>query len=337
MARGFKQTAEFYNFICHFGNQELLDYLDEIVLPAFLNTSIMFRRFGKSRYFLLDVSLSTLTLGRFNHPALVGRFVVDTELNRDQVFEDGRLRESRRSMKSAPSSLFALLLDNHKLLYAREVSGGPSVAAFKTTIQHFLRKQRRNYIESLYDEARDKYEAGEGQRISRQTFYDAIPEPELEIVPLLGESSIREFVSRFSVLRELQIRILKTNNEIDNDGLFEDLRKARENINAESTTLVHRNPEGLRKQAAAKQASPAMHGNARVKFVGIGPNSERLSGSNEDFKVVSQPIEVPSDPKQAGALMLRVFSDLLSEGLIRLADSAMSPEQSAKIKRLLSR
>lgn len=336
MTRTFKQTAEFSNFICHFGNKDLLDCIDEIVLPTF-TTANRVRVFGASKYFLLNVSLVKIGDEPDSQPAIVGRFVVDTEITRSQVFKDGQLVDSPRTMETAPSSVFALLLDNHKLLYAKEVPGGPGIAAFRTTLEILLNRRRLEYINGLYLNAKRLHALEQGPKLGRSIFNEAIPKADLSIVPLLGETGMNEFLSRFSVLKELQIRVLKPNSEIDNDGLFDDLQKARENVNAESTTLVHRNSEGLEKIQAAKQAAPAMHGNAIVKFVGLGPNSEKFSGSNEDFKVVSQPLSLPENPIEAGKSMLTVFKGMLRDGLIRIADGAVSPEHISKLNSLFDK
>jgi len=333
----FKQTAEFYNFVCHFGQFELLDFVEPIVIPAFHKTGKV-REWGKSAYFLLDVQLTVLRAGNQRHPAIVGRFVVDTELSRAQVFEEGRLRGSPRTMKTAPSSVFALLLDNHKLLFAKEVSGGPGIGAFRTTIELLFNRQRLDYVQSLYEQAKtQKEEDGRSERVSKKSLFESIPRADVKILPLLGESGIRDFLARFTVLRELQIRVIKPNNELDNDELFDDLQKARENVNAESTTLVHRNSEGLKKAAAAKQAHPAMQGNAIVRFSGVGANAEKLSGTNDDFKVVSQPIELPRHVKDSGTLMLNVFTGMLTEGLIRISEGRLSAANTEKLRKILER
>lgn len=334
MTRRFKQTAEFANFICHFGSKELLDYLEEIILPTFLSTGHV-RQYGTSTYFLHSVELTQLKLQDQQKAAIVGRFIVDTELSRAQVFRDNQIVPSPRTMDTAPSAVFAITLDDHKLMYSKEVSGGPSIAVFKSTLELLLNRHRLIYIEELFRLAKENASAGTGKHVTKKTIADSIPKPELEIVPLSGEAGIRDFLEQFKTLKELRIQVLKPNSEIDNDEFFEEIQGARASVNAESTTLIHRNPTGLKINQAAKQAAPAMSGNATVTFVGVGANEEKLSGTNEDFKIV-KPIQLPRDVKQAGQLLIGSFGALIASGVIQLAQTNLSQANVEKLKKLFS-
>src|SRR5476651_65737 len=130
----FSQKLNLANFTCTFGDKFLLlDMFEQIVLPAFQGGHN--RTHGNACYFLLDVKLI-----KYGDEELViaGRLIKDTTVERDQFIDGGSLVKDRQVLKSAPSSFFALILSNHKLLYVRENSGAPPISAFEATITKFF-------------------------------------------------------------------------------------------------------------------------------------------------------------------------------------------------------
>lgn len=126
---------EMGNFVCKFGKANLIDYFEEIVLPAFSDKNLS-RKYGQTSYFFEKVKLVTVD-GRV---LLVGRIIKDMVLEREQVYEEGKgLLAEADELRSSPSSVFVLILDVHRLLYVKETRYAPSLENFKSTVESFLK------------------------------------------------------------------------------------------------------------------------------------------------------------------------------------------------------
>src|SRR5688572_4864705 len=119
-----EREMEIANFVCLFGDQgTLLDYLREIVEPAFFGERE--RKYGESRYLFLEVTWVNVGTANVPSPAIAGRFVKDTKLVQEQQLVDGELEPADDELDSAPSAVFVLILEGHRLLYVREHIGSP--------------------------------------------------------------------------------------------------------------------------------------------------------------------------------------------------------------------
>lgn len=121
------RSASVANFVCRFGDQHvLLDMADTVVIPAFVMGG--HRMYAESRYIIQETTLENF--GTENSPALVlvGRFINDTTMKRQQVLRAGKIVKSPATLESAPSAAFALVLDTHKLLYLPETPHAPAQA-----------------------------------------------------------------------------------------------------------------------------------------------------------------------------------------------------------------
>lgn len=334
--RKYDQAVEFTNFICHFGNGVLLDYLNEIVLPAFLNTSLL-RKYGNTEYLLLDVKLVNLKSIQEPDeytPALIGKFVMDTELRRNQILVDGKIVPDRHKIKSSPSSLFVLLLDNHKLIYSKQVPGAPGLLAFRTTIELFLKTCRNEYIKELLS-------ANKAARIldlkipkiTKRSLVDSIQSPSLEIVPIASRRNLTSLVNQFKILKEIDIKVVRPNSELNNDGLFNSVEGARSQVNADNTRLIHRNSEGLNKEESISQLAPAMQGNAFVTLRGIGLSDAKLVGTNQEISVRER-LDVPADVSDGAFVMFNTFIKLIHQEVLQIGKVINSGKNIAKIESL---
>ena len=336
--RKYRQVVEFANFVCHFGDDVLLDYLNEIVLPAFLNGHRV-RSYGGSKYLFLNVKLVNLESDwepGAHTPALVGRFVMDTELQRDQILVDNKIVADTQRLKSAPSSLFVLLLDNHKLIYSKQVSGAPGLSAFRTTAEMMLKWRRTAYINELVEKNKSARESdADLPKITKRALAESIQAPNLEIVPLAGHQNLTSFVNQFKLLKEINIRVVRPNAEINNDGLFTTVEAARSQVNAETTSLIHRNSEGLNKAQSIKQIAPAMEGNALVTLRGTGPSDARLVGTNEEMSV-REPMDVPNSVPSGSVAMFGAFKRLVVQKVLRVGRIINSDKNLAKLESLRS-
>ncbi len=318
------RPVEFANFICRTDSLELLDFVDTVVVPAFLLP--LTRTWGESSYFLYDVNVVDLAPDTVKGvTAVAGRFVKNTVLRSEQVFSDGVLAANNQKIKSAPSAFFVLLLEQHKLIYCSEFKGAPSVDTFRSTLQQFINRAHAKYLEAVYDQRSAEAAAQTSvtkERVTKAALLVEFPRPTLEIVPLASHESIAEFIGRFKALQSLSIRLIKPNNEINNEGFFDALRGNSDKLRSSTSTLTYRNADGLSKSTAVDHAEAAADGNAELKFSGKDQSGQQISGSNEDFRVVRFIQGLPTKTIAAAKRLFQEFSSARGSGLIAGEPSA---------------
>ncbi|MCL5102956.1 MAG: hypothetical protein M1133_02415 [Armatimonadetes bacterium] len=324
MPSRYKPHLEFANFICTFGSEVLFDYLDEIVLPAFLDDTLE-RRYSETSYFLNGCSVVLLEDGAVPVIGICGRFVKDTVLRRTQVWQPGvGLVPDEQSMNTAPTALFLLVLNNHKLVYLHETIHSPSLLSFERTVQRFLREKHKQYVRGLHEEYLQR-----GERATFFSLYEQHPPPSLDVIALSSEGDLEAFVNRFGQLNTVKVDLVNTNDELDNDPFFYDrLRRRKDDIDSVKTTIQHYNPKGLDRQNALEQLMPvSTQGNALVKLSGKDINGDDLSGSQDDFKLRVPQANLPVDDVDRIRRLFEVFREHVRAGTIRLqhiAESAVS-------------
>src|SRR4051794_13492940 len=135
------QMMQVANFICKFGSKNLLDYLNDVVIPSFTDITLR-REHGEAKYFFHKVQLINLDANVSRPDAVIGYFVKDTKLRRTQRYvpDHGLIRDTAQ-LQSSPSAFFMLILNNHKLLYIDETSYTPDLSSMRATINLFLGKK----------------------------------------------------------------------------------------------------------------------------------------------------------------------------------------------------
>lgn len=311
---GNTRTIHIANFICRFGESKvMLDLAEEIVVPALIGEGE--RKYSTSRFFFTGAELVNFGTDVAPELVIVGRFVQDTTLVREQVLKDGELIKDHATLPSAPSALFALVLESHKLLYLPETRQPPSLSAFRATAEYLIREQYKKFMKGRLRALRHPK-----HKLTRQKLLEEYPSPKIELIPLSSEASLREFLDQFKVLREIRIELVDTNDELDSEYLIKHMRAAKDALHADLGGLTFRGSgDGLSREAALKEVSPvAEQANTRITISGTDQNGDRLSGDNHKFKM-GMPIEdVGSHPRAAGHDLYGVFTDKVKGGLIKL-------------------
>ncbi|MBE9176792.1 hypothetical protein IQ225_18375 [Synechocystis salina LEGE 06155] len=325
-----KGELEFANFILRFGQEHvLIDFVEEIVIPAF--NSGLERAYGETTHFFHDVEI--LNFGNLENPVLciVGRYIKNTVVKREQVFdeENNELIKDNSSLHTSPSAVFILILNNHRLIYFSETSYAPSLLAFQTTIGKFIKEKYHHFIDELHQQ-------NQHRRITKTELYRQYGNPSLEIVSLTSEESISEFINQYSLLKTVEIKLLTTNNELDNNEFFKQAKKIKEEANSNTTTITHNNgKDGLSKGAVTRQLESALsQGILKIKLKGKDRQGNELEGSNQNFKVKSHLTEEEISQTISGIANsgYEIFQNLVDQGIIHIGESR--DNISDKIKQL---
>lgn len=308
-----KIQIEFANFICKFGSDKsLLDHALDIVIPAF--QSKMTRKYGEASFFFHDVTVVRLASAGVPTLCIAGRFIKSTQLSREQIYDRQRgLIKDERSMDSAPSSLFCLALNNHKLFYMHETAHAPNLSAFRATIYKAIQAQHKELVQSVFV----KRNSQSSSRVTKASIIKEIPYPSVEVIPLSSGTSLERFVNQYKVLKTVEAKLVETNDELDMDGLFQNFRSSMYDIGSKRTVIRHHNKDGLSKEAAISQLTAASaQGNTIVKLDGQDTNGDTLRGDNNNFKITVPVDTISQNMVEAASEMNTCYEQLVESGMV---------------------
>ncbi len=310
-----QQSIQFANFVCKFGNKNLLDYLFEIVLPAFTDRALV-RNYGeRASYVFHNVTVSAMISPENRLTwTIAGQFVKNTELQREQILDDSNgLIKDHRTLRSSPSSFFVLVLNNNRLMYYPETAHAPDFTAFRATCMAFLDKKHKDFINSIYLSRRiDK-----SKLVTKRQLYNEHKSLHLEIVPLVSQDNVQDFINRFNKLQNIVFKIIRPNDDISAAEILGEIRQLSDELGSENAKLTIRNSTGLNKDVATSTVISATEsGNQEVMISGIDEDGNRLSGSNEKFNLTS-PIETfPTTTGSRISMFIGKFLKLQKDGKI---------------------
>lgn len=313
----------FANFICKFGDRNMIDLLREVVLPAFTDDKL-YREARGSTFHLLDVCLFDSLTNDVSEPAIAGQFVQDTTLVRDQVFDPAtsQLISDEAKLDTSPSAFFVLLLKDHRLIYFAETRFAPSLASFQSTMQRFLIRKHRDYIDKLHDEGAER-----GERVYKRVLKEGIPVPTLEIVQITNGERLSEFVQRFAKLQRVDLIIHRKNDEPTAASLIASAEAFNEMLKGKQTRVTTTDNEGLDKEGTISALQETTDGaNETVRFSGLDHNGDRLKGENEDFSVTTIIENLVGTVKQKANALLDRFNAIIARGELKRPDV---PQQAA--------
>jgi hypothetical protein len=305
-----ERPIEMGNLICKFGPQNLLDYFQSIVYPAFSDTALK-RKYGTTNYFFDKVELITIN----ERVLLVGRFIKDMILEREQVYNPSEgLTEDHEALQSSPSAIFVLILDVHRLIYLKETKFAPTLDNFKSTLESFIKTKHTTYIDELANQS-----TLNGKRITKKQLRSEHLAPSLEIIPLTSARSVEDFVREYEILSSVTYKFSDRNDEQDNEGFFRAVQKQKDEVGSKSTTIKHSSDEGLDKDAVIGEVQAATaQGNQKVVMVGKDFSGNTLKGDNNNFQLKST-VKLNSDiPSRIAKNMFSKFLELVSDGLIQV-------------------
>lgn len=322
-------NMEMANLVCRFGGDKvLLDLEEEVVLPSFFDSS-MIRTYDKTSYFFYEVEAVKFEEDGELVVCLAGRFIKDTTLEREQIFDRKKgLVQDSDSMRSSPSAIFLLILNNHRLIYVKETKNAPSKETFRSTLLNFLRTKHKHFINAEFE----RYKENSDQKVTKKSLYERYPRPSLDLIPLTSDESIESFVRNYETLKYIEISLSDRNDENDNDPFFEQLQKRKDYLGSDKSVVQHRNSQGLDKEKAISEIGEATaQGNQKVKLNGVDSEGDVLRGNNEEFQL-RKPLEgLSKTPSKAAGKLYDTFKSLIDDGLVKV------PPTSQKAKGIVSR
>jgi len=307
-----QKNLDMVNFVCKFGDFDLLDLFYEVVTPAFFNETHK-RTFRGSDYYFRNVELVDFgkdPLGDGNLLAITGKFIKNTIISREQFENDkGEIVIDPKGLASAPSSLFVLMLNSHRLLFVHETKDAPNIHNLKSTIISFLRSELNKYSSSLEEEEKAKFTAKYAY-------------PTITIMPLSTEKDIIEHLEQFEKIKKVKITLNDRNSEFDASKMFNTLHHVSKEMNASASLEFKNFKEGLDKVETPKEVAEALRqDNQTVMVQGVTHDGENLTLKNDDFKLIKKINLVQGNIMKSISNMVSAFKSLVKSGDITVKDT----------------
>lgn len=298
-----RHDLQIANFICTFGEAgELLDQLDEIVIPSFFDDTLVRSR-GNSSYYIYEPFWIDLGSDGKRDLAIAGRFVKDTTLTREQVLQRGKLIEDYEEMQSSPSAFFVLLLRDHRLLYFGETAHAPDLRTFRSTMQIFLRKKWR-ILQAAMHSAQDN-------KLTHKQLRSNLPMPVLDIVPAAKSASIKKLLSEFDKITQVRFRLIRPNKETDASEVFQAVRDRLQPLDPARLDVELAQGQGLDPGETAEALDETAKGmNTDIIVRGSDEQGNKLKVENDDL-ALRIPIDDP--PTARKSLSKRLYKMLKSQ------------------------
>lgn len=333
------KKVEFANFTCNFGDTlNMIDLFDEVVFPSFSEKKYH-RSVRGSDYFFIDTQLvKQKDLEGKTYIGIAGKIVKNTKLKRDQIYSpQNGIIEDHEELESAPTSMFVLILNNHRLVFVKEVPGAPGLQAFGATCSKFFREQHTKFIDESFKSNNDNSALKkEPKHITKKDLIKKYPHPSLRVTPLTDSKGLHEFIGKFQKINKLVITLLPTNNEdINNDGFWNDLDDTRDKMGSKKARIdFANNKDGLETQEVLKQSGFATKlANSEIRINGFDKHGGTLKGNNKDFSLTVETEDLQKNVKNAGPSLISTFLDLVHSKSIAVPSPSRTVTQ--KIQSIL--
>jgi hypothetical protein len=302
----------FANFIVKFGDENLLDYLKTIILPAFTDDAL--RRTARgATYHIIDAKLVASISDDVYEPAIIGRFVKETVLRRTQIYNpDVGLVQSHAAIESAPSSFFVLLLNDHRLIYFAETADAPDLGNFGAAIKRFIGDKYLSYVDEIYKNSKVS-----GEKITKTKIMESIVTPSVNVITISNKDELEAFVKRYGKLQRVEVIVHRKNDEFTANSLIQNAEAFNERLHGAQTKITTSDAKGLDIEGTAEALKEIGDGaNETIRLSGEDLQGDKLTGDNDAFSVKAILARVPLGFMDRAKAIYRTFRDVVGEGLI---------------------
>lgn len=201
-----KASIANFNVVFLDGKSEkpLLDYIDTVVFPA-LNKGYI-RDTDNASYRFLDVKIEKSNFGEY---ILKGLLVKKTVLEvKSDLDVNGELIPLDDKYSTAPYSVFVVYLKNHRMMFAENQKGSPTLQNFTSSVRFCINKYVR-----------------EENILRKEKNEKLLPIPIINVTGLLLRENIENVLKDVEKINLLTLRFYPLNGDNDYTGLLGGLAK----------------------------------------------------------------------------------------------------------------
>lgn len=335
-------NIEYANFLCHFGEQVLLDRYSDIFYPAI--TSDEQRIYGDTSFIFNNIKHIRVEANDSSEAEyfLYGKIIKDFVYKRDQLLdhENNELKLEHGELRDSPSSTFILSLKDHRLYFIREFQLGPTLEHFKSLVETLIKKHVNQIIDGMYKDKKEmrRLNGGTSRAVSKSDLKISYPIPDIKIIKLSSPEGIEEFIKSMKTVNSFSLTINKTNHESDLSTLFKVLRDQNKEMGAGSSNKVTytKGKQSLNHDKVTELAQAASH-DSNVNFVvkGIGIDGSPLNGTENEFTAKMPIAEIEKTPELMTLKAYKSFWKLISDGIVKQPTITNISSVREKIKKII--
>lgn len=223
-----KKKIQVANFNVVFLEKEkeapLLEYFDNIVLPA-LRSNIR-KKMGDTTYLFKDIEVRE---DKERGYVLTGNIVKRTILEIKSDLDDNEeLIEKDEKHSSAPFSAFVIYLENHRMVFAQNQKGSPTIRNFSATIKYVFSEFIKKYNENQEKEEK------------------RLPFPYVSIVGIPLRKNIVDALKEVDKVNKVILRFYPLNGDQEFGEMFGALIKdLRQGVGAKNGEIVLKSPKSV--------------------------------------------------------------------------------------------
>lgn len=220
-----KMSVANFNVVFFENGEEkpLLDYFDSIMMPALLSKRK--RVSGEATYMLKDINVVIDETGEY---ILRGLFIKKTVLEvKSDLDPDGNLVYLDHRYPTAPFSMFAIYLKNHRMVFVENQKGSPNIKSFGAMIK---------YLVGCFIRQQDK--------MREEIGLEPLPAPIINIVGIPVKEEIEEALSQAKKIKQLTLRFYPLNGDLDYRDMFDNMAQhVRQKVGSKRGELILKSPK----------------------------------------------------------------------------------------------
>lgn len=335
-------NIEYANFLCHFGEQVLLDRYTDIFYPAI--TSGERRVYGETSFTFNDIKHIKIEShdDKETEYFLYGKIIKDFIYKRDQLLdhENNELKIEHGELRDSPSSTFILCLKDHRLYFIREFQLGPTLEHFKSLVETLIKKYVSNLVDDIHQSKKEmrRLNGGTTRAVSKNDLRISYPLPEIKVIKLSSPEGIEEFIKTMKTIKKFSLTINKTNHESDLSTLFQVLREQNKEMGAGASNKITytKGKQSLNHDKVTELAQAASH-DSNVNFMvnGIGIDGSPLNGTENEFTAKMPISEIEETPELMTLKAYNSFWRLIDDGIVKQPKISNLAKVREKIKKII--
>lgn len=222
-----KKIMQYANFNITFGQEEkpLLEYFDQIVLPAFQGEYIRENDNNGTSFVFQNVALKEIK----DEIVLVGNYVKSTGYSARTQLKNNELVSVNKYLESAPFSRFIIFLRNHRMILVKNESASPDIRSFQAMVRGCLINFRYKQLKK--------------NEHKRKIIQMDIPNANVNIVDMPLPQNIDEILKDVGKMEFLKLRFFPLNNDLDGEALFKAFRGMMDDAESKTGNMIINTPK----------------------------------------------------------------------------------------------
>lgn len=284
------------NFVCLFGEEELLDSFKQRIWPIVSKNNKVTWTFGEDLYY---VFYKFKVLEHAGEHYLCGQLVRKMRLTSSQDYKENedQIKYRSKTMADSPSSFVCLRLFDHKVFVMRETVRAPGMQ----TLEKIFRKGLMEHRKSLHENELAKYKKRKKRkRLTKEQkgefvgyFNAKFPLPDFRITPKASIAKIDELFKHVKEVNTLRVTFYKTNQEDPKfrTAILKQLQDSKDTIGNGHSSVVRTEITDKEKGLSISKTKEVLkdtsksNGNVGFNVKAIGENDEGLNIKDSNLEV----------------------------------------------------